>query len=294
VKRRLFNLLAVVSLVLSLAVVILWIRSCFAQDNLYLSFANSSSTRAVSIGLGSEQGCIGIGRNVMTCMNATLPEQFDKTKMSFETYKPGRVEIDPSGFWPALGFDWRTGGFQRTRHGGKLTYEWATLTLPYWLFVIIGLVLPACFWLRRLQRRNRQRLLLCTVCGYGLRASKDRCPEFGTAIGAIVQKVVMDGSKDEPRTLDYASPPDSKNWTRRPLAILFCIFGIVVLGFRFMGLYGRGPEVRAPSFLGVFVGMLGFIVAGILMALSAPNGRASKDRCPECGRAIPAAAAEPK
>jgi hypothetical protein len=52
--------------------------------------------------------------------------------------------------------------------------------LPYWLVLMISLaVFTACMVLRnkRLALAHRG---LCTVCGYDLRASPDRCPECGT------------------------------------------------------------------------------------------------------------------
>ena len=80
-----------------------------------------------------------------------------------------------------LGFQicWANHPDPRTRFAG-----FYTVTVPQWFVLILSLPLPL-LWLRRVRRqRYRRRHNLCLVCGYDLRASKDRCPECGTGISA--------------------------------------------------------------------------------------------------------------
>jgi len=53
--------------------------------------------------------------------------------------------------------------------------------IPYWKLVVLLSVLPARFyWNRPSVRSRRMSRGLCPVCGYDLRATPDRCPEYGT------------------------------------------------------------------------------------------------------------------
>jgi hypothetical protein len=72
-------------------------------------------------------------------------------------------------------------------------YSYAELlgTSPVWL---LGLaILPISWVMMRLWSRGHKNCStgFCHVCGYDLRASKDRCPECGTAIPAAAPRVKM-------------------------------------------------------------------------------------------------------
>lgn len=56
--------------------------------------------------------------------------------------------------------------------------------VPYWFMIALLLVVPAVWW-RQSKRLQRWAATGCCIkCGYDLRASKERCPECGTAISA--------------------------------------------------------------------------------------------------------------
>jgi hypothetical protein len=67
------------------------------------------------------------------------------------------------------------------RRGSPLTV--AAVTMPLWLFVLLGTstgTLPSILkWRNRLRRQSREDRGLCANCGYDLRASPDHCPECG-------------------------------------------------------------------------------------------------------------------
>jgi hypothetical protein len=61
---------------------------------------------------------------------------------------------------------------------------WASVLFPAWLLPIFFAILPGIAIARRLKHRRCIRNNFCTNCGYDLRASSDRCPECGSIISA--------------------------------------------------------------------------------------------------------------
>ncbi|GEM_PF-6157584 len=51
-------------------------------------------------------------------------------------------------------------------------------------FLLLTLVLPVLWLNSYVKKQRRLKHRLCLACGYDLRASKERCPECGTAIPA--------------------------------------------------------------------------------------------------------------
>ena len=77
-------------------------------------------------------------------------------------------------------------------HTGSLIVAWGDFThpppdydeaaIPAWILFTIFLVLPCIQSYRVWREARRKGPGLCPVCGYDLRASKDRCSECGTEI----------------------------------------------------------------------------------------------------------------
>jgi hypothetical protein len=68
---------------------------------------------------------------------------------------------------------------------GVTAHQWL-IEVPGWFVMVLASVIPAIWYGRRVRLSRRRRLGLCLVCGYDLRASRERCPECGTAIGDTI------------------------------------------------------------------------------------------------------------
>ena len=73
--------------------------------------------------------------------------------------------------WP--GVPWRYGGFY------YYNQRFLCVSVPHWSLAVTFATIGGL--MLRSQRPAKRRAGYCTTCGYDLRASKDRCPECGTA-----------------------------------------------------------------------------------------------------------------
>jgi hypothetical protein len=154
-KRRLFNILAAVSLVLCVATGALWVRSYWRADVVVWS------DQQVDRGLFSVAGEIGVHR--------TKGIQF--TDWDEIAVTPRCNKMDGG---QCLGFVWFSG------HGPATTSRWL-VAVPHWSLALL-LAFPGLRLLRRCSVRRHSGL--CIRCGYDLRATPERCPECGTAVPA--------------------------------------------------------------------------------------------------------------
>jgi hypothetical protein len=155
VKRRLFNVVAEVSLLLCVAAAALWVRSWFRYDSITLK-------------VGTEfLECASLHGQTMIALDTWLP-------YPAQWWRSGSAAGDPYvPRWHLLGF-----GLEYWQYGGKI---WRGLTIPDWFFVVLFAFHPARLLILRC-RRNRIVSGHCIICGYDLRATPNRCPECGTAI----------------------------------------------------------------------------------------------------------------
>lgn len=160
VRCRLFNLLTILSLLLCVAMCVLWVRSYFVGD------AWDWPTRTGRAGVDSCRGSLSVGRvDVPPAALATIP------RGNLFTSKPASraaaERLKPA--WSFAGFalaHFDFGGMQATE-----------LHVPFWVLVLSTGVTPAVYVVRRL--RAPLRLGTCRQCGYDLRATPTRCPECG-------------------------------------------------------------------------------------------------------------------
>jgi len=166
VKRRLFNALAGISLVLCLATAVLWVRSHFLIDEILWY----SSKRDVIVN--------GFPLLLVTSEHGEL---FFMSTASDVLDDSGRIFIYRNDTaWPP-GKDrrcWERLGFSKYA-GWSAGYWTEYIGFPHFLAIAGTAVLPA-LWIRsRVRHSVSKGTIACPTCGYDLRATPDRCPECG-------------------------------------------------------------------------------------------------------------------
>jgi len=150
------------------AVLIFWHRSYSVGD--YLNWHRTLDEFQIC----SSDGLLRITTGKISWFNAPLPRGWEGSFWPFERERDFfRLELRTG---TTLGF-----GYE---HRSTVFESWRALTLPYWVLVAFfagPLLFAAGLWLlKRRTRRRRTARGLCVSCGYDLRESEGRCPEFGT------------------------------------------------------------------------------------------------------------------
>src|SRR5687768_10819869 len=194
-KRRVVNLVALLSLLLCVAAVALWVRSYWVGEmywsgSAYVDDAGTLHRRFWRVTSGG-------GAVEVYCVGGSTPRR------EFERLFPvGReAEYGPIGdaeravVGKELGGRMRLGlrrspqdamGYLRDPGGGpRLVWTGSSwrVALPLWLPAALAAVVPGAWgwhWYRTRRQRGRGR---CTACGYDLRATPEKCPECGKVAG---------------------------------------------------------------------------------------------------------------
>jgi hypothetical protein len=164
--RRLFTILSALSLLLCMGACVLWVRSCFACDQLEIS-------RPVSGPLLGEIVCLISNRGIFEFTREAGPMCVGRGIHFTGDSRGGWVwSGSPKFFWHGFGFDSQGDDI------GRMPYAFWVLSTPYWSMALAWSILPTV-WLFRWRRRAGQ-TGECIACGYDLRATPNRCPECGT------------------------------------------------------------------------------------------------------------------
>lgn len=178
--RWLFNPAAGVSLVLFLAMPVIWVRSHFAMNS--IGWVGQKRSQALVTSIGA---------------TALFVTEMD-TRAEYGLHVRSSEPSDFLGsFGTLFAFQKRLGGFA-VAHTGDATTPYGTtvvLQVPCWFLTILFAILPAIRLRTFLLERRVNLRGLCPVCGYDLRvqlalseqrrsdgqATPTRCPECGTA-----------------------------------------------------------------------------------------------------------------
>lgn len=197
ITRLLFNALVVVSALLFAAVAVLWVCGCdrfydanfwIERQTLYMDFSASAAGLTVYC-LPTARGMMGDDGNEWHRFH------FDVGTQTATKSKPLRYANDYRYDWENQTASWHERNFLRFGYSKRITYDTSAPTdargrfavdnaeyevlVPPWFLLLLLAVLPAWRWrVTRLDRRRRRGK--CSVCGYDLRATPERCPECGS------------------------------------------------------------------------------------------------------------------
>jgi hypothetical protein len=190
VRHRLFSLASALSLLLCVAVCVMWVRS----------FKHCSDTtlnlRTFYVNLNDANGVVG----------GAVVHDFAPDRPAWQYRRePVRREDMPGSNWVTESGSGKTSRVQSVApnawgfgvhdagptpggsrgawaHGGRRMW---IIWVPYWLPALLTAALPAEAIYRIIRQRRRRSAGQCKVCGYDLRATPDRCPECGAQPAAV-------------------------------------------------------------------------------------------------------------
>ena len=167
--RYILSAVMLLSLSLSVATCVLWVRSYWRMDCI----------RRYSTPPGADAGASSRGSLIVFHMR--MNRAFWQGWEAGRANRTWEYQTEPGPIRNLLSsdatVDVRFAGFRFQRDNARFA-DYRALVVPLWAPGLVGMILPAV-WLRR---RCRARVVpgRCRRCGYDLRATPDRCPECGT------------------------------------------------------------------------------------------------------------------
>jgi hypothetical protein len=158
-RRKLFTLLAAISLVFCVAALGVWMHSMGREDRI----VHYDGKRVFSAHLSF--GALDVSLMPHTCAYWEYPKHV-------LGWQRGSRPFQLSDHNPPMRRHYGVTGF----NAGTDPYF---LYLPLWMICLAGAVLPAVAVAQRLRRPRAVDEGRCVKCGYDLRASPERCPECG-------------------------------------------------------------------------------------------------------------------
>ena len=168
-KRRLFTILAALSLLLFVALVVLWVRSAWFRSDQFAVHRVVPPNVRDTWEIETRTTGVQFSRDVWA-FNGTIS---GKSSYSFKSSEDP-VADTPAGF-RFIGFGYESDADRHEFFGRRTT----ALLVPYWAIALLLAAAPAILFRSRRHRSPGT----CSRCGYDLRATPGRCPECGVVPG---------------------------------------------------------------------------------------------------------------
>jgi hypothetical protein len=166
-RRWIFYGLTLLSLLLSVATVVLWVRSHTHFEGVRLSRGNQQA------GFDSTHA-----RIIFTWISDPgnpVPPRLEVSWSSTPAFNV--VPSSTAQIWLGL-FAYEEA--QTVSDDYPMPWVTRDLFVPDWTILLVSLVLPTFWPTLHLRRRHRIRHHRCPICGYDVHVTPDRCPECGT------------------------------------------------------------------------------------------------------------------
>ena len=186
-KRRLFNLLSAVSLVLGVATCMLWVRSYWAGDAWSINlpqFGRPLADETLDVVSGRGGIRVSFQRRARWEFRVMKPTRtaMPAATISYRHLVPFYPYALNAAIFQRLGCELSSHSepMEPTSVGEAIVRE-VNVVMPCPLVAATAGVMP-CLWWRRRQKTlaSRRQSGFCPTCGYDLRTSPGRCPECGT------------------------------------------------------------------------------------------------------------------
>jgi hypothetical protein len=190
VRRPVFTILACVSLVLSVATLVLWARGRFVDDTFLIGrqVFDGRVIRYRVVEIGSGQKTMGIAYRI-GAVPAFNPVTLPAPEVSWWTrlgHNDPAKEFVPQ--WARTEFFlgqnslhyWHGFIARHNKAETNVNQSWA-VGAPCWFVVALMLIIPLAYVLEDRRRKFRRRSAACEKCGYNLTGNVSGvCPECGT------------------------------------------------------------------------------------------------------------------
>ena len=195
--RRLFTLASAISLLLCIGIIWLWVRSRTTHDRVshygpeYLREFDSDSGRMLVSRTNNPWPRMAVETRQLMAENPAFAERARHDREVVRWFQLAEPH------WSRLSLPAYNAASSLIRARSRLGFGYATemwygdtgelgvwIVVPHWALAVPASILPMMWFAGLAKRLRRQRVGLCPVCGYDLRASTGRCPECGTPIQA--------------------------------------------------------------------------------------------------------------